>query len=500
MFHLKIDTRHNTVFVEAPAERAFLHQFTRRWEAVLLATLVDERRQSRALSADTLQARLRSFGQPKPLNRSQLERLLTSVQAFLALLPELQAFVQTPPRKRTVGPWRLELQGALSCAVDGHQAPPPWAHGLIQDQHLGSLHALLSSLLVADALAVEGRYQRAIHALSSLDTAPLSNEGRCLLHLRFAHWHRHLGDFRAARASAESALALPTSNGSALASHAQFFLLRIDYDENPVQNWTGLWESTATEPGQEDAKGADWRTLCEWHNLRALLARRRMHQICEMGGVGTQEETPDAMHHQALRHFQAALHGALWSRDWSTLQAYVTNLTFHLQSCLALPGALGVTHIQVLEWHRLTLAYEEQLGAGLDSAWEYIFFAEFWLNHATRFQAHTAPDPIAQFFGGYSPDQEDFYRQAIKRLRACGDDRQVAIGHSLYLRFAQAHLQGDERADAIHIQSQQLAELLEQQTSKHLLNALIAEGYAQHWPATLLRQARRLRRPNQGSP
>ena len=486
MMDLGIDTRHNRVMVKAPSAPAWAHQFTRRWEAAWLAALLEEAAQGRALSGDALQARLAALGQSSPLNRAQIQRLLDGLQAFLDQLASLNARIDSPPRKRTVGPWRLIHEGPLDFEVDGQREAMPWSYaGLTGAGGIDALHGLLSRLLIADALAVEGHYESAIQSLSPLDRAPVSAEAQGLVNLRLCNWHRHLGQFQAAQACAQSVLDLPAPADPGLALHARFFLERIRYDQNPAGNWESLWQSTAEEPRPAGPGGLDWRTRSEWHNLRALLARRRMHQLDSEPEV--QAPAVDTLHQLALRHFQAALYMALWSRDWSTLQAYVANLAFHLQSCLVLRNEVGVGPGQVLGWHRLTMAYSDKLGAGRDSAWEYIFFAKFWLDHQDKLQPGTVPDPLAHHLGRSSPDQEAFYVQALKRLRECGDDRQVAIGHCLYLRFAKEHMQGEERIEAIQRQCQKLTDLLAAQSTPNLFQSLVAEGYAVHWPPALSR-------------
>lgn len=488
MFHLKIDPRTNTVSIESTTEGPLRHEFLRRWESEFLLGLLEEGRQTGALAAESLQARIASLGQLKPLNRTQIQRLLAGLEEFFARLPELKASIATPPRKRTVGPWSLVHLGVLTWEVEGHSAPMQWPYPtLIQSNNIDTLHAFLSQLMVADALAVEGQFDSALHSLRGFETTLLSEEGQCLLHMRLGHWHHHSGDHKAARACAEAVLARPVARDPGLSGHAQFFLRRIEYDENPGQNWVALWESTAVPPATGNAKTTDCRTLSEWHNLRALLARRRMHQVSKAVTVAAPGEGADALHQLALLHLQAAIYGALWARDWSSVQAYVANLAFHLQSCLPLPAPVGVCHDQVLEWHRLTLAYEDKLGAGRDSAWEYIFFAMFWLDHRDRLSPSAVPDPISHHIGGTAPDQPAFYERALQRLRECGDDRQVAIGHSLYLQFAQEHMAGGARERVLHEQVVQLSDLLSRQTDAHLRQSLAAEGYTRHWPQALRR-------------
>lgn len=490
MLHLRIDTQRNRVSVDAPLPTPGPFQFTRRWEAVLLAALLEQAPHSGALVAEALQARLSALGQPKPLNRAQLQRLLDGLDIFLAGLPGGAARIASPPRKRTVGPWQLVCPGAWTWEADGRSDAPDWPHvALLKENSIDALHALLSTLLVADALSVDGRYGIAIQTLEAFNPSELSTEGQCLLFFRLGSWHRHMGNFPQARACARSVLVHPASTDPALAVHARFFLQRIDYDENPAQHWEALWQSTGEAPAHPAEQVQDGRTLSEWHNLRALLTRRQMQRLGQQ--TGAPKEPLKLLHSLALRHFQAALYLALWRRDWTTLQAYVANLAFHLQFCLGLPTPVGVTHDQVLAWHRLTMAYEDKLAAGRDSAWEYIYFAEFWLTHHGDFQPGAMPDPLSHHLGPSGPDQQDFYEQALKRLRECGDDRQVAIGHSLYLQFALFHLAGEQREATLRAQTQQLSDLLSAQATPQLRKALIAEGYAQHWPTALKAGSRR---------
>lgn len=498
MIHLAIDTHHNRVEVGTDGASAPMrsHSFTRRWEALMLAALLDAADATGALRADSLQALLRQRGQTKPLNRSQILRLVHNLQAFLDGLTDTGLRIETPPRKSTVGPWWLSDRSGLVYAVDGRSSTDLWAHpSLVADAGTDTLHAVLSTLLVADALAVEGRYAPATDVLLALDTQAMSAEGQGLVWLRLCSWYKHSGQFEAARAFARQVLALPNPADPGLARYAAFFLQRIDYDDSPAENWVRLWQSTQRPPGQgEPAIGdSDWRTLAEWHNLRALLARRRMQQLAVQPAPPglplesvSAEDTVASLSQLALRHFQAALYLVLWFRDWDRVQAYVANLAYHLQACLAQHPSLGVHATQVLNWHRLTMAYEDKLAAGRDSAWEYIFFGKFWLDNHEALQPLPRPDPLAHSLGNSSPDRPLFYQRALERLRECGDDRQIAIGHSLFIRFAQSHLPPEEGEGWVRSQTEQLKRLLEQQASQRLLQTLVDDGYSAHWPPALL--------------
>jgi hypothetical protein len=495
MHEFHIDTRANRVEVRwgAAPGQCRTQTFTRRWEALLLACLLEQSQAPDGLDAQTFQGIVRDRGQDSPLNRAQWQRLLNNVQSFLDGWPALQARVETPPRKRTVGPWRLVLDGPVMHAVDGRSRQADWPHpSLTEGSDIQRLLEILIHLLGADALAVEGRFGPAIEVLQGLDGSGLTPEGRGVLWLRLCSWHKHLGRFDAARECARQVLAEPCAQDPGLAQYARFFISRIDYDQNPAASLDVLWRTTAEVPIAPLGGGTDWRTLSEWHNLRALLARRRMHALagrpagCPAPSQSDSVESVPSLHRLAVQHLQAAIYMACWSRDWDRLQAYVANLAYHLQSVLPLAGAIDVQVAQVLQWHRLTMAYEDKFSAGRDSAWEYIFFARFWLEHQTAFQTVQVPDPLAHNLGDLYPDQEAFYQRALVRLRECGDDRQVAIGHSLYLRFAQQHMPPVQAEPVVEQQCEQLRRLLRAQPDRSLLDNLFREGYARHWPADVL--------------
>lgn len=487
MVRFVIDTRENrvTVCAEPGGQVLLAREFSRRWEALLLAGLLDESRAGRALGSDALQSLVRTRGQASPLNRAQLQRLLSNAQSFLDEVPGLNARVEAPPRKQTVGPWRLSIEGPVTAEVDGVDGRSAWGHpALVRGDDTLVLQDVLGHLLVADAFAVEGRFHAAIEVLSTVDTTRLTTEGCGALLLRLCSWHKHVGEFQAARDCAQQVLARPAAADAGLEALARFYLLRIDYDQSPAANSDALWQSTAEAPSALSGQSSDWRLLSEWHNLRALLSRRRMHALAAEASAAR------GMHELAVRHMQAAIYSALWFRDWDRLQAYVANLAFHLQSTLLLDGVVEVTSTEVLRWHRLTMAYEDKFSAGRDSAWEYIFFAEFWLDHQPEQESVPVPDPLAHNLSSFYPDQEAYYVRALERLRECGDDRQVAIGHSLYLRFAREHLPPEAGEAAIAQQTEQLSRLLGTQKDDSLRLNLVQEGYAAHWPAALRRKPR----------
>lgn len=501
MIQLAIDSKRNSVTVstDTHADGASVHFFPRRWEALLLANLLEASRSGQAVDAESFQALIGQRGQGNPLNRAQWQRLLHSLQSFLDTLTGVDLVIESPPRKQTVGPWRLGHAGQIGFRVDGRDDQEAWPHpSLASADDVDGLLRILGILLVGDALAVEGRYAQAIEVLLGLLDRALETGAHAVALLRLCSWYKHSGHFEQARRCAREALALPGSADPGVPELARFFLQRIDYDENPAEHWPALWQTTNEMPGHDTPRtGSDWRTLSEWHNLRALLARRRMHSLTAGTGPGRGvEEEIRSMHRLALRHLQAAIYMAVWYRDWDRLQAYVANLAYHLQSAQELGSMLDVQASQVLDWHRLTMAYEDKLSAGRDSAWEYIFFGKFWLDNHKAFHQTQAPDPLAHHLGNSSPDQEAFYQRALVRLRECGDDRQVAIGHSLYIRFAVHHLLAEQGALVVQQQVEALRTLLMAQRNNQLLNTLVKEGYVAYWPPELqaLTQRRRSKR------
>lgn len=500
---LAIHTKNNEV-TYLPTDKSsagtqpWTSHFSRRWEALFLGLLLTSWRGGTGVSAPQLFAEAHRRGQRGELNRAQLQRLLHSLRAFLVSLPEGVWDISHPPRKQTVGPWQLHVSGLV--AEDMHveiddallefESSYP---ALCEDQDTDALAAFLGRLLVADTMAVGGQYLEAIDVGEELLNQRMRPEATGMVLMRLCNWHRMRGGFDDARRCARSALALNPPNDQGIAPLARMALLRIDYDESPATSWESLWfycsHPSLLEPDNPERANAraDWRGLADWHNLRALLARRRMLALVEgiTGSLGPSDQ-PVALHKAALMHFQAALYMAAWHRDWDRLQAVVANLAYHLQEGLSLAPVLEIAVSQVMSWHRLTMAYEDKLGAGRDTAWEYIFFGQFWLDHQQSLGPDDAKDPLAHTLENTGPDQEAFYIKAVQRLRECGGARQIVIGLTLYLRFVQEHMSGcRDQESAVQRLCQQIKELLHVQSNTLLLNNLHKEGYAKYWPSTL---------------
>lgn len=476
--HFVINSQKNQVSYQAGE----VHQFSRRWEARLLALLLQAAKLSQPLGVTSIQQSLQLHGQLQPLNRTQLKRLFSNLVDYLSVIPGLPLQVTTDPRKHTVGPWRMVFKTAVTFAVDNAPDAPLSHPLLLTEPCIDTLHQLVTHILISDAFAAHGDYRSALASLQPAYNQALTPEGQCLLWLREAMWQKRLGSFDTARALTHRALATPTPADPGLQTHATFFLHRITYDEAPACGMDRMLEALTEAP---PVLSADWRTQAEWHNLRALLARRQLQTQHKQGATTRSADTAAAINQLALRHLESAIYHGAWQRDWDRLQAYVANYAFHLQTLYGL-GISGSPSVQqIFGWHRLALAYSAKLDAAKDSAWEYIFLGSFWLDHHAELATQRISDPLAQEVDGHSPDNEAFYIHAITQLRRCADARQIAIGWTLYLRFAQHHMRDKPQRVALQKAGAELANLLVGQPNS-LLKGLQDEGYSGHWPLSLI--------------
>lgn len=473
-------------------------RFTQRWEATLLAMLLMQARANRELQTDMLRIELERRGQAQPLNRTQHSRLIKSLTEGLDRIPGRPVLLEYGPRKATVGPWRLRFKTPCAFDVDkcntignletassenllsdeGNQTKHVhWPYPLMLSvRDPDALHNLLSACLVSDAFATHGNFHSAIETLHPTHTQPLSCDARVMLTLREALYYKRLGEFTDARALALNVMKADPAHlqDPAQRQHASFFLDRIDYDESPGTAHIRLWDlANAPNP----VLGADLRTAPEWHNLRALLARRRLlGMAANLTQPGSDPNVLD-LHRHALLHLETAIYWALSLKDWENLQAFVANVAFHLQSVLP----LGLSNVrQIFAWYALMMNYAEKLDAGKDSAWEYIFLGKFWLDHEQELCNASQPSGSASdlFFiiQELHPAHESFYLRAIERLQHCADYRQVAIAWINYCRFTQLNLDLEKQLAA----AKALCGLL--QDAPSLRDQLEAEGYGAYLP------------------
>lgn len=514
MIQLVLYPQQNRVHViqthAAEVSKEVPYQFQRRWECQILSMLLVEGQVGQALNADTLQQTLRQKGQPKNLNRAQLQRLFGCLTVFLTDLPGQPLILKIAPRQSTVGPWMLFFSTQIifhnaeivaSAKSDEVQWQYPRLLAVtsqtgaeLKEVCVNTLHLLLSELLNSDAFALKGEYREAINILQHFDTSLLTEEAQALILLRESVWQKRLGYFENARQLVQKVMECAPKLDPGITNYAGFLLQRIDYDESPAQAHPALWHSS-TPP--QMALQSDWRLMPEWHNLRALLARRRLLALNQSIGYSKNnknivlEETPVSLNQYALKHFQSAIYWALQQRDWDRLQAYVCNLAFHLQEMLPLGF---VTVNQVFNWHRLILSYTDKLNLAQDSAWEFIFFGEFWLNHHAEISDNSQAYSLSNLIEDLTPSQEDFYLLGLEKLNNCADDRQIAIMWILYGRFAMYHMGARDTCDSslvialldfqkmftLRLVEEAITELLHK--NPNLQQTLFNEGYADYLP------------------
>lgn len=474
---------------EKEVTELFVHQFSRRWECHLLCMLIDEVQRGRTLTNVALQTELQQNGQQNDLNRAQIQRLLNGLNDFFLKLPQLSISLSTAPRQQTVGPWKLVYSAGAKFINQKNEnekqnkkkRPWPYPRVLVarshldinkSSSHLKNLHEILSVLLTSDAFAVNGEYADAIHTQLTLDSEIFSDEFANVLKFREALWEKRIGNFEKAKQLANVVTQKPLTMDVGLVANAQFLLSRISYDESPTSVYEDLLKNMPAPPL---VMSSDLRVLPEWHNLRALLARRRLIEI-----VAIDRDQAIHLHCEALDHLQSAIYWALQFRDWDRLQAYVANISFHLQSVL--PLKLAAVN-EVFMWHRLCLTYGDKLSLAQDSGWEYIFLGKFWLEHHAEIAVESAADPLAHTVEDAHPSQVKFYSKAIAKLTTCADARQLGIMWLLYSRYVAEHLariQPSTESVSSEI-SMALSDLFAK--NLQLKQTLAAEGYSNYLAA-----------------
>jgi hypothetical protein len=476
------------LLIDTAANRAQIagglpHQFTRRWEAALLAFLLQA--DGASVSAQQCNAALAQRGQRQPLNRAQFQRLYDAIAAFLAEI----ASIHTQPRQRSTGPWALQIRQPVEVTVDGQPrsaAAPrnawPYPAITVQTGNLGNLLAILSKLLVSDGFAFEGQWQHALDMLHPLAQSPLwhclTPEAQNLIDLRRVKAHRGMGQFAQTRALLQTVTARPAQADLAAIEYARFLLCRIRYDQDPARQHRQLWNDTAQPPASHGAQ--DTRSLAEWHNLRALLVRRRIETLLAPRPDKKTAGDPQELHSLALRHYQAAIYHGLAASDIDHVQAYIANLGHHLQTWGRLwQWAADVTYVDVLRWQSLAMSCADKFDAGKNTAWEYIFFAESWLNNPIDLRQLDPASKLGLDCQGLLPDDDRFYTTAIARLRVIADPRQLAIMLVLRLRFVTKHMPAKARLRG-SIRSE-LQQLLAAQPPE-FTQARADEGYAPWLP------------------
>ncbi len=469
----EIDIVHNSVRVK---EKTW--PFRRRWEATMLAKMLEAHDRGHKLDLSGLQQAVAQKGQTTPLNRSQIARLLLGIQAFLLHCPGVE--LRHMPRQASTGPWYLQISRTLRWSDGGpmpHAATSTlrsamaWPHARMLHRstspNVEFLHAVLSQSVIAEAFAKYGDHRSAMDILRGWDWSLLSLEASAQYRLRQADWLRRTGQYDEARKLALALGDVPELGADPQLSHqARQLVRRIAYDENPGHAWRHLLE----EPQPPAVNGVVcWATQNEWHNLQALAWRRAAQNAAEKNAALH-------AHENAMLHFEAAIYGALRQQNWDRLHAYIGNLAFHLQKV----QILGlVTVRQVYDFYVLSLACADKLDSGQDDIWDLVYLGEFWLDHTQELQALEEHARHLTWPVQHRPQDQAYWVDLLLRTTESGTVRLQATALVLYTRWASLQRKNDLSKQL----QDQLAQLFKQHTGLHAI--LQNDGYAPWLPVGL---------------
>lgn len=443
---ITIDAQHNKVLIDTGlvTQEVCLN---RRWAAYFLAQLVARQSRGEPLTLECLQAELLREGQAQPLNRAQVQRIVKCIEAMFAEMASPTPALTFTPGEQCGGPWRLSTpreikwhithpnqESTLLSSVKSvaHAQRCNWQGPLMcRDASLGDLHQFMNILMLADDLFRHSDFQAAHDELQAAYAMHLTPEGLQLVLIKDAYALKHHGQYAAARQCCTRIIQIANTNtkAPAMGSLAKFMLDRIRYDENPAVAYESL-RHTAQVP--ENLHIPNPIALAEWHNLQALIARRRMLAV---------PREAEQTHWDALTHFESALYLRMASQDASKVPDVLFNLAFHLQKA----HGLGLASlIDLCIWYGMAVRYDHRHNLMGSSAWDYIFMGHLWLDHHAELQslmqqsAATGLDlNTALLLDKHHPWQAAFYQEAIRQAKLTGDDRQQGIAHILAWRFAQ---------------------------------------------------------------
>jgi hypothetical protein len=430
-------------------DEAFTLAFRRQWAAQTLAQLLARQRKSEPLSAEHLQAELGLLGQKKPLNRTQIRRLMVDLSDTLTQLPGQPIKLLYPPRKQSVGPWHIKLTSPIKWQLGQASAGTParmpatraqWPSALLCESFtLGGLRAVAQALMVADDLYCHGSFAQASNTLQPIYTMPITAEARQLVLLRDACARKQHGDFAGARAACLdiTAMAAHHHKDPAMPGMAKLMFDRIRYDENPALAYEALRHNS---PQPEHLYAQDRTALAEWHNLQALITRRNMQ-------AAQHEHEQATEHEQALMHLESALYIRLAAQDGALATEVLFYTAIHLQKAHTLNLC---ALIDVCQAYALAVNYANRYSLMGTPVWHYLFMADLWLTHQAPLQTlldeatHTRNElQCALLLDNLHPWQPGFYLEAIRRAAQTGEARQQAIAHIMAWRFATQNPKGE---------------------------------------------------------
>ncbi|SUO95945.1 hypothetical protein [Suttonella ornithocola] len=368
------------------------------------------------------------------LERSQILRVIQDIEQTFKKL-EIPITIEYAPRHRSSGPWTLKFT-SNTITLDTHREQPLFLQRIIfnpsdstDPQWFKQLSNIILILLNSDALYMQNLPYEAAEILISADKLSLTPDMQGLLLLRHAKALKAAGDFFAAKEITESIIQNKLfTPASAIGSYARFYLARIDYDSAPRLHYAALLESCPPPPAYPHA---NYTTLMHWHNLQALLLRRKIEN----------QTHPDIENfRQALYHIEEALYLAFWSSNLNEAQNYIINLAFLFQRMLK----YGWSNIEnILTCYQISLAFSDKCGCGERSILDRIFFAQFyWENEAEILSCTVSRTFLSDEL---NPTKEEFYTNALNILRNNDDYRQKIDIYLLYAKYAQKYLKHKQK-------------------------------------------------------
>ncbi len=442
---------------------------TGRWDAAFLHALVAGRYFSprRPGTAHALERGMATFGLRSALTATQWSRIVERVRAALLQLDPgggLARRLGHPPRGKTTGPWWWVLRdGEPPPVLVGDDLPATTARA----EATGPVSATPVSLVLATQIDDEtpahlaAQFKLALeamwkadpkHALDLLaDASRWKGESTAFSMLRRLRRAEVLQSIGAHGRAARVLEAVAGEQSDPLlvrlfGSHIRLARMRVVYASDPVGHYAGLRrELHQTLVGRPDraGDGGDAMAWAEKLHLLALCERRALEQAF---GEETCDRFNAANLHPMLRAAHAALLLFLLVRCYDKAQHVCANLAYAHQR---LAPHLGEPHwVLAVRWHELSFGMHAAFGGAENSAWEYIYLGEFWLDSPQARAACRRPGRGASW-DDHTPEHLAFYDRGCRIAAQLGNPRQIAYTLLNRYRFALHAGPGKTRDEAL---------------------------------------------------
>lgn len=442
-----------------------------RWDAAFLHALIAGRcfGPGRAGTAQTLERAMAPFGLRASLTATQWSRIVERVRAALLELDPAGGWARRlshPPRGKTTGPWwwTLGADEAPPLLLGGDASLPltRLASGSLTPAVPDSLALASASALDSEAPArLAAEFKLALeavwkadpkHALDLLaENARWKGESLALSMLRRLRRVEVLQSVGAYGRAARLLDALEAERSDPLlarlfASHIRLARMRVTYAGDPMGSYAALGRELRQALTGRAARATDCGDGMAWAeklHLLALCERRTLEYDTD---VDTGASAAPARLHPMLRAAHAALLLFLLARCHDRAQHVCANLAYAHQK---LAPRFGEPHWALaVRWHELSFGMHAAFGGAENSAWEYIYLGEFWLDSPEARAACRRPGRGASW-DDHTPDDLAFYDRACRIAAQLGDPRQVAYTLLNRYRFALHAGSGKTRDEAL---------------------------------------------------